>query len=144
MILEFRKSRDNLHLLRNSSLKLENLLNNHIWCSSLEMLKQSKSSSGVIAIWQILRLIVWWCKDKIRSTRITGIIIKQMAKRKFGYWRRFRTLVSWQQERYVPERVWWSVTRVSIFACSYRGIFDELEVEGFLREKIVKCSDRIS
>ncbi len=51
------------------------------------------------------------------------------------YWRRFRNLVSWQNQRTVrPENgIWWSV---SILLGSYRGDFWRVRSEGFLRERL--------
>ncbi len=56
------------------------------------------------------------------------------------YWRRFRTLVSDKIKGTAMSReigIWWSVTR-SIYKVRTGEIFDELEVEGFLRERFTE------
>ncbi len=68
----------------------------------LEMLKQVNHQVAVIVIWHIRQTRQWWKERQIRSTRIACCSnMKQMAE--IYYWRRFRTLVSWQnKERYGP------------------------------------------
>ncbi len=62
--------------------------------------------------------------------------MKQMAVWNSYYWRRFRTLVSWQnQSGTVRPEKWNLMCYKKHFTKFVQGDFDELEVEGFLRER---------
>ncbi len=110
-----------------------------IWCSSLEMLKQVNHQVAVIVDWHTTDKAMMEERQDTKY-KIACCRIWNRWQYEIYYWRRFRTRSSWQNQRNGTSREveFDEALQEAFYKDSYRGDFDELEVE-FLRGKIYKC-----
>ncbi len=139
-ILEFRNP-VTLHLLEKFKFEVGKSLNNQDLMFQFGNVEVNHQVAVIVILsWQTRQ---WWKKDKIRSTRIVCCRIWNRWQYEIYYWRRFNRYRDRSKNGTSREiGIWRSVTR-SIYKVRTGEIFDELEVEGFLRERLIEMATEI-